>query len=59
MRMRALVPMDFYRNKMPGLRSVMLEVNRLVYLEGGTVHEESVRDVGKIIKYIANESRGL
>lgn len=55
----ALVPMAFYRDKMPGLRSVMLEVNRRVYLEGGTVHEESVRDVGKIIKYIANESRGL
>ena len=55
----ALVPMDFYRNKMPGLRSVMLEVNRRVYLDGKTVHGESVRDVGKIIKYIANESRGL
>ena len=51
----ALVPMDFYRNKMPGLRSVMLEVNRRVYLEGGTVRQESVRNIGKIIKYIANE----
>ena len=53
----ALVPMDFYRNKMPGLRSVMLEVNRRVYLEGVTVREESVRNIGKIIKYIANEFR--
>ena len=51
--------MDFYRNKMPGLRSVMLEVNRRVYLEDGTVRQESVRDVGKIIKYIANELQGL
>ena len=51
----ALVPMGFYRNKMPGLRSVMLEVNRRVYLEGGTVRQESVRNIGKIIKYIANE----
>ena len=51
----ALVPMDFYRDKKPGLRSVMLEINRRVYLEGGTVREESVRNIGKIIKYIANE----
>lgn len=51
----ALVPMDFYRDKTPGLRSVMLEINRRVYLEGGTVRQESVRNIGKIIKYIANE----
>ena len=51
----ALVPMDFYRDKMPGLHSVMLEVNRRVYLDGETVREESVRNIGKIIKYIANE----
>ena len=51
----ALVPMDFYRDKTPGLRSVMLEVNRRVYLEDGTVRQESVRNIGKIIKYIANE----
>ena len=37
----------------------MLEINRRVYLEGETVREESVRNIGKIIKYIANESRGL
>ena len=55
----ALVPMDFYRNKMPGLRSVMLEVNRRVYLEDGTVRQESVRGISKIIKYIANELQGL
>ena len=55
----ALVPMDFYRDKTPGLRSVMLEVNRRVYLEDGTVRQESVRNIGKIIKYIANELQGL
>ena len=36
----------------------MLEVNRRVYLEDGTVRQESVRDIGKIIKYIANEFKG-
>ena len=51
----ALVPMDFYRDKTPGLRSVMLEIDRRVYLEGETVRKESVCDIGKIIKYIANE----
>ena len=51
--------MDFYRDKMPGLRSVMLDINRRVYLEGETVHQESVRNIGKIIKYIANELQGL
>lgn len=51
----ALVPMDFYRDKRPGLRSVMLEVNRRVYLDGETVRQESVRGISKIIKYIANE----
>ena len=51
----ALVPMDFYRNKTPGLRSVMLEVNRRVYLEGEAVRQEAARDIGQIIKYIANE----
>ncbi len=50
----ALVPMDFYCNKMPELRSVMLEVNRRVYLDGGTVRQESVRDISKIIKFIAS-----
>lgn len=51
----ALVPMDFYRDKRPGLRSVMLEVNRRVYLDGEMVRQESVRGISKIIKYIANE----
>ena len=55
----ALVPMDFYRDKTPGLHSVMLEINRRVYLEGETVREESVRDIGKIIEYIVNELQGL
>ena len=50
----ALVPMDFYCNKMPELRSVMLEINRRVYLDGGTVRQESVRDISKIIKFIAS-----
>ena len=51
----ALVPMDFYRDKRPGLRSVMLEVNRRVYLDGEMVRQESVRGISKISKYIANE----
>ena len=51
----ALVSMDFYRDKKPGLRSVMLEINRRIYLDGETVRQESVHDIGKIIKYIANE----
>ena len=55
----ALVPMDFYRDKTPGLHSVMLEINRRVYLEGEMVRQESVRHIGKIIKYIANELQGL
>ena len=55
----ALVSMDFYRDKTPGLHSVMLEINRRVYLEGEMVCEESVRNIGKIIKYIANELQGL
>ena len=55
----ALVPMDFYRDKNPGLCSVMLEINRRFYLEGETVREESVRDIGKIIEYIVNELQGL
>lgn len=46
----ALVPMDFYHDKTSGLRSVMLEINRRVYLEGETVRQESVRNIGKIIK---------
>ncbi len=50
----ALVPMDFYRDKTPGLHSVMLEINRRVYLEDGTVRQESVRDISKIIKFIAS-----
>ncbi|TWP20350.1 hypothetical protein EUA63_01320 [TM7 phylum sp. oral taxon 348] len=50
----ALVPMDFYRNKTPGLRSVMLEINRRVYLDGETVRQESVRGISKIIKLIAS-----
>lgn len=55
----ALVPMDFYRDKTPGLHSVILEVNRRVYLDGEMVRQESVRGVSKIIKYIASESQGL
>ena len=51
----ALVPMDFYRDKTPGLRSIMLEINRHVYLDGETVRQESVRDISKIIRYIANK----
>lgn len=52
----ALVPMDFYRDKTPGLRSVMLEVNRRVYLDGEMVRQESVSDISKIIKFIASDN---
>lgn len=52
----ALVPMDFYCNKMPELRSVMLEVNRRVYLEGGMVRQEAARGINKIIKFIASDN---
>ena len=52
----ALVPMDFYRDKTPGLRSVMLEINRRVYLEGGTVRQEAARGINKIIKFIASDN---
>ena len=37
----------------------MLEINRRIYLDGEMVREESVRNIGKIIKYIANELQGL
>lgn len=52
----ALVPMDFYRNKTPGLRSVMLEVNRRVYLDGEAVRQEAARGINKIIKFIASDN---
>ena len=52
----ALAPMDFYRDKTPGLRSVMLEVNRRVYLDGETVRQEAARGINKIIKFIASDN---
>lgn len=52
----ALVSMDFYRDKKPGLRSVMWEINRRVYLEGETVREEAARGINKIIKFIASDN---
>lgn len=52
----ALVPMDFYRDKTPGLRSVMLEVNRRVYLDGEAVRQEAARGINKIIKFIASDN---
>ena len=48
--------MNFYRDKTLGLRSVMLEINRRVYLEGGTVRQEAVRGINKIIKFIASDN---
>ena len=51
----ALVPMDFYRDKKPGLRSVMLEINRRIYLDGEKVRQDAVRDIIKIIKYISSD----
>lgn len=52
----ALVPMDFYRDKTPGLRSVMLEINRRVYLDGEAVRQEAARGINKIIKFIASDN---
>ncbi len=52
----ALVPMDFYCNKTPGLRAVMLEINRHAYLDdSGVVSERVVRSVKKIVEFIAEE----
>ena len=51
----ALVPMDFYHDKNPGLRSVMLEINKRIYLDGETVRREVAFDIAKIIKYIVSE----
>ena len=52
----ALVSMDFYRDKKPGLRSVMLEINRRVYLDGKAVRQEAARGINKIIKFIASDN---
>lgn len=48
--------MDFYRDKTPGLRSVMLEVNRRVYLDGKAVRQEAARGINKIIKFIVSDN---
>ena len=49
----ALVPMEFYYDENPKIHSVMLEINRRIYLNGGVVSEKAVRNIDKIINFIA------
>ena len=49
----ALVPMEFYYDESPKIQSVMLEINRRVYLNGGVVSEKAVCNIDKIINFIA------
>lgn len=49
----ALVPMEFYHDENPKIQSVMLEINRRVYLNGGVVSEKAVCNIDKIINFIA------
>ena len=49
----ALVPMEFYHDENPKIQSVMLEINRRVYLNGGVVDEKAVCNIDKIINFIA------
>ena len=49
----ALVPMEFYHDENPKIQSVMLEINRRVYLNGGAVSENAVCNIDKIINFIA------
>ena len=49
----ALVPMEFYYDENPKIHSVMLEINRRVYLNGGVVSEKAVCNIDKIINFIA------
>ena len=49
----ALVPMEFYHDKNPKIRSVMLEIIRRVYLNGDAVSEKAVCNIYKIINFIA------
>lgn len=43
----ALVPMEFYHDENPKMQSVMLEINRRVYLNGDTVSEKAVCNIDK------------
>ena len=49
----ALVPMEFYHDENPKIQSVMLEINRRVYLNGDAVSEKAVCNIDKIINFIA------
>lgn len=49
----ALVPMEFYHDENPKMQSVMLEINRRVYLNGGVVSANAVCNIDKIINFIA------
>ena len=48
----ALVPADFYHNKTYNIQSVMLEINRRVYLREDVVCEEAMSNINKIIDFI-------
>ena len=49
----ARIPMEFYHDENPKIHSVMLEINRRVYLNGGVVSEKTVCNIDKIINFIA------
>jgi len=49
----ALVPMEFYYDENPKIQSVMLEINRRVYLNGDAVSEKAVCNIDKIMNFIA------
>jgi len=52
----ALVPMEFYHDENPKIQSVMLEINRRVYLNGDAVSEKAVCNIDKIINFIEKTS---
>lgn len=45
--------MEFYHDENPEIQSVMLEINRRVYLNDGVVSEKAVCNIDKIINFIA------
>ena len=45
--------MEFYHDENPKIQSVMLEMNRRVYLNGDMVSENAVCNIDKIINFIA------
>ena len=45
--------MEFYYDENPKMQSVMLEINRRVYLNDDVVSEKAVCNIDKIINFIA------